>query len=81
MENLEKKVLEAYNEVIQMHNLEVKADINNLITKENGFDSLTFVDFIIALEEKLDINLDSYIMKIRQSKVVKDIIDIISESV
>ena len=53
--------------------------ISEEISVENGFDSLTLMEIIVELEDKFDILLDDYILKINEAENVENIISIIKE--
>lgn len=49
------------------------------ISRDTGFDSLGLVTFVLILEEKLGIDLDNYLGKIRECKKLQDVIDLVDE--
>lgn len=70
-------VYECYIELAKEMNLDVKPSDETEISRDSGFDSLGFVAFIIALEERTGLEFDNYLADIRKAKTLKDIIDII----
>ncbi|WP_294353440.1 acyl carrier protein [uncultured Clostridium sp.] len=76
---MEKLVLEAYKSVIE----EAGKSVDNInldieVSRENGLDSLGFVEFIIVLEEKTGKKLDPVLSQIRKSKNLKEIVDVLN---
>ena len=76
---MEKLVLEAYKSVIE----EAVKSVDNInldieVSRENGLDSLGFVEFIIVLEEKTGKKLDPVLSQIRKSKNLKEIVDVLN---
>ena len=76
---MEKLVLEAYKSVIE----EAGKSVDNInlyieLSRENGLDSLGFVEFIIVLEEKTGKKLDPVLSQIRKSKNLKEIVDVLN---
>ena len=53
--------------------------ISEEISVENGFDSLTLMEIIVEIEDKFDILLDDYILRINEAENVENIISIIKE--
>lgn len=77
MKNIKEIVLKCHNELMEERGLKKDSDISLTMTRENGIDSLGIVTLILELEEELDIELDSYIAEIRNSKTLSELIDII----
>ena len=76
---MEKLVLEAYKSVIE----EAGKSVDNInldieVSRENGLDSLGFVEFIIVLEEKTGKKLDPVLSQIRKSKNLKEIVGVLN---
>lgn len=44
------------------------------LTAEGGIDSLAFMNIIIALEERFDIELDEELIKLKESKNIEDFV-------
>ncbi len=78
MENQKKLVIEAYREIAK-NSVNKEITINDEISRELGFDSLGMVEFIINLEEKLDIELDNCLAEIRNAKTIGDVINILNQ--
>ncbi len=77
MENL---VLEAYNEFLLengISNTDINLDVK--LGREAGLDSMGIVNFIIILEEKMDVSLDNVLAQIRKSKDLKGIVQILKK--
>lgn len=77
MENL---VLEAYNEFLLengISNTDINLDVK--LGREAGLDSMGIVNFIIILEEKMDVSLDNVLALIRKSKDLKGIVQILKK--
>ena len=56
MDEIEKIVMEIVNEITLSNYL--YRDVKTMGLEELGFDSLKFVGFIVAIEEKLNVDLD-----------------------
>lgn len=76
---IEEIVLAGYKQVIEENNMCVEASIKNTVTREMGLNSSSIVEFIMFVEEKLDINLDSVLKEIRNCKIVEDIVDVVEK--
>lgn len=72
-------VYECYIELAKEMNLDVEPRDEMEISRDSGFDSLGFVTFVIALEERTGLELDNYLSDIREAKKLKDIIDLIEK--
>lgn len=73
-------ILEAYKELMEengMINMEVNLDVK--IGRESGLDSLGIVNFIVILEEKLDMNLDKVLVDIRKCTSLREIAKVLQE--
>lgn len=79
MSNVKKIVIEAYKEVLKNNNLNITPDLNNVVERESGLDSLGMVDFVVAIEDSLNISLDPILANIRQSNTINDIVDLIEK--
>jgi acyl carrier protein len=77
MGNIENAILECYKDLIKEKNLEITPDLNNVVGRESGLDSLGIVGFIVNIEDRLDISLDPVLAQIRQSKTLNDIVKIV----
>ena len=51
--------------------------MDTCLTNELGFDSLGIVSLVLLLEEKLEMDLDEYLMEIRNSNNVAQLIQAI----
>jgi len=78
--NMENLVLEAYNEFLLengISNTDINLDVK--LGREAGLDSMGIVNFIIILEEKMDVSLDNVLAQIRKSKDLKGIVQILKK--
>ena len=78
MKDIKDTILQVYDNVIK----EKEVTQNNAISqkgvgRESGLDSLSFVSLIVGIEEKLDINLDSVLIELRNTKTLSAVIDIV----
>ncbi len=76
---IEKIVIESCQEVIREKNKDIQVDANTKISRDSGIDSLGIVSLVILLEEKLNIDLDDYLVEIRECEDVQGLIDVISK--
>lgn len=79
MKDVKSLVFEAHKEVLENSNLNATTDLDTVVGRESGLDSMGIVDFVISLEEKLDISLDSILAQIRQSNTLKDIVILVED--
>jgi len=79
MKAVEEVVLEIYRQINELP-LDEKVDLDIDIGRENGFDSLGIVTFIVEVEDALDIDLDNKLAQIRQCKTLRDMISIIESA-
>ncbi|MBQ3665173.1 MAG: hypothetical protein II919_03615 [Lachnospiraceae bacterium] len=77
--DIEKIVIESCQEVIREKNKDIQVDANTKISRDSGIDSLGIVSLVILLEEKLNIDLDDYLVEIRECEDVQGLIDVISK--
>lgn len=81
MRNIKEIVLETYAEVLRDNNLDIEPNLDNKLGRESGLDSLGIVDFIVGLEDKLDISLDKSLKDIRESNSIGEIVSIIEKNI
>lgn len=72
-------VFQSFLEMIKEEGLDIVSTEDMDINRETGFDSLGLVTFVLILEEKLGIDLDNYLGKIRECKKLQDVIDLVDE--
>lgn len=72
-------VFQSFLEMIKEEGLDIVSTEDMDISRETGFDSLGLVTFVLILEEKLGIDLDNYLGKIRECKKLQDVIDLVDE--
>jgi len=75
--NIKEVVLDSYKTVLENSDLQVEAKLETEITRENGFDSLGFVSLIMEIEERISVDLDEALAKIRESKTLGQIVNIV----
>ncbi len=76
MKNIEDKVIQAYKSIAKITD-NVEVDLSFEISRNNGFDSLGFVNFVVELEDALNMELDKYLAQIRKANTLQDIVRIV----
>lgn len=81
MFDVSKVVFEVHNDIMKDKGiLDKQSDYDVEIRPRNGIDSLGIVTMILDIEEKLEIELDDYLMNIRKSKTIAELISVIQEA-
>ena len=65
MQEFENIVIKCCQEVVSENHSDIEVDMDTCLTNELGFDSLGIVSLVLLLEEKLEMDLDEYLMEIR----------------
>lgn len=81
MKSVKDIVLEQHTRVMRQNGINEDSREDMEVGPSCGLDSLGIVDFIIGIEEELNIELDESLSEIRKSKTIKEIIDIIEKCV
>lgn len=80
MKTIKESIIKIYNEVLVQMNIDTDTDESKeSMARDSGLDSLGFVNLIIGIEEEFEINLDSVLIKLRQTKRLHEVIDIVSQ--
>lgn len=77
MQEFENIVIKCCQEVVSENHSDIEVDMDICLTNELGFDSLGIVSLVLLLEEKLEMDLDEYLMEIRNSNNVAQLIQAI----
>ena len=73
-------VIKCCQEVISENHSDIKLDMGTELTNDLGFDSLGIVSLILLLEENLNIDLDEYLMEIRDCNSVDQLVQVIYQA-
>ena len=79
MEKIKDAVIRCHNQILKECKINKQSSIEMPCTRDNGISSLGIVNLILLLEEELDINLDNYLMSIRECKTIGDIVKVIED--
>ena len=79
MGNVAEVVLACHAEILKNSNIDVQPSLDNPFGRESGIDSLGIVNFIMDIEEKLNIDLDDKLSDIRKCKTFRELVEIIEE--
>lgn len=77
MQEFENIVIKCCQEVVSENRSDIQVDMDTCLTNELGFDSLGIVSLVLLLEEKLEMDLDEYLMEIRNSNNVAQLVQVI----
>ena len=77
MIKIEEVVLSCHNKLLKELKIEKKSSLDMEFSRENGISSLGIVSLIILLEEELKIDLDDYLMPIRECKTLADLVEVL----
>lgn len=80
MNKIEQTVLECYKRIMKSKGSIPNISINDKLKDENAIDSLDFVEFIVYIEEDLNIVLDSLLSEIRKCSTLKEIASVIEKA-
>jgi acyl carrier protein len=81
MINIEEVVLESYKRVVPESILEnMIPSLDMSIGRNSGLDSLGIVNFLVEIEEALNISLDSVLTDIRHSRKMSEIVSLIEKA-
>ena len=79
MENVTEVVLSCQAELLKSKNIDMQPNLDNPFGRESGIDSLGIVNFIMDIEEKLNIDLDDKLSDIRKCKTFREVVEIIKK--
>lgn len=79
MDNIKEIIIKSYDKMLKESGFNVTPSLDNPINSESGLDSLGFVNFILNLEDSLNISLDPILIDIRNSKDLNEIVQLVSE--
>lgn len=77
--DIKNAVITAFKTVSEEQGIDMEINMDTPLTRDNGIDSLGFVNLIVEIEDNLDITLDNVISKIRKCLRVKDIVNVIED--
>lgn len=80
MDNVDEVVFKVHNDLMKSKGIDKQSAYDMEIRPRNGIDSLGIVTMIMDMEEKLGIELDDYLMRIRKSKTIGELITIVKEA-
>lgn len=69
--NIKEKVLECCEMIIAESDVNVVVTEELELTRESGIDSLGLVSLVLELEDALEIDLDEYLLEVRNCKTIK----------
>jgi len=81
MVEFENIVIKCCQEVISENHDDIVVGMETELTSDLGIDSLGLVSLVLLLEENLDIDLDEYLMEIRSSKSVDQLVKVIYQAI
>lgn len=79
MEDIIQIILETHNAILQKEGISKKSDLSMELNRENGLNSLTIVLLILEVEERLEVNLDEVLPKIRKASNLQEFAEIVYE--
>lgn len=79
MKNIVDVVLMCHEELLKKANIDMQPSLDNQIGSETGIDSLGIVEFVMLLEEELDIELDDKLREIRKCKTFREVVSTIEK--
>lgn len=79
--DVKKIVLDSHTKLMAERNIDKISSPELEIRPKNGIDSLGIVNMILDIEEALDVELDSYLPRIRQCKTIGLLIEIVEEAI
>ena len=80
MREFENIVIKCCQEVTSENHSDIEVDMDTELTNDLGFDSLGVVSLVLLLEENLEIDLDEYLMEIRDSNSVAQLVQVICQA-
>lgn len=72
-------ICECYKNVLEEAGIQKEITSETPVMGENGLDSMDIVNLIIEMEEHFNLDLDQYLLEIRNAKDIAQLVKIVEE--
>lgn len=76
--NMKETVIICCKEIIEKSKGNIEVDMDTVISRDTGIDSLGIVNLVLELEDKFGVELDNYLADIRKCETVRDLVDVMT---
>ena len=73
-------IIENLHQILNESGIDADITEETELSRDMGVDSLGIVNLILGIEEDLEIDLDDYLVEIRNAKSVSDLIEIVNKA-
>lgn len=80
MDNIVNSIISSTQKLVDNVEKNMVVSETTELTRDNGVDSLGIVNLILDIEDDLSIELDDYLVEIRNAKSVSDLIEIVNKA-
>lgn len=73
-------IIKNFEQILDESGIEAVITEETELNRDMGIDSLGIVNLILGIEEELEIELDEYLLDVRNAKTIKELINIVERA-
>lgn len=81
MKDIAECIIRLHNKLMKERGIDKESSADMEIRPRNGITSETIVNYLLDIEEELDIELDEYLSRIRVCKTIGALIEVVEDAV